>query len=235
VVAIYSTFLNRAWDQIVYDVALHRLPVIFCIDRAGVTGPDGASHHGVYDMAILSKVPGMRVLAPSSAQELAQMLHDAASLVESGPIAIRYPRGAARMVGEHEVGSGLSARKSRSGSTICIIGIGKMLEAAEKAADVLAEDGVEVTVWDARCCAPLDSEMIADAVLHDHVITIEDGIRDGGIGLSIADEVCALDSSTRVQVLGLPTEFLPHDPKSANIHARYGLDADSIVALVRDN
>jgi 1-deoxy-D-xylulose-5-phosphate synthase len=234
VVAIYSTFLNRAWDQIVYDVALHRLPVIFCIDRAGVTGPDGASHHGVYDMALLSKVPGMRVLAPSSAQELAQMLHDAASLVESGPIAIRYPRGAARMVGEHEVGAGLSARKSRSGSGVCIIAIGKMLEAAEKAADVLAEDGVEVTVWDARCCAPLDSEMIVDAVLHDHVITIEDGIRDGGIGLAIADEVCALDSSTRVQVLGLPTKFLPHDPKSANIHARYGLDADSIVALIRD-
>ncbi len=93
VVAIYSTFLNRAWDQVVYDVALHRLPVIFCLDRAGVTGPDGASHHGVYDMALLSKVPGMRVLAPSSAQELAQMFHDAVSLVESGPIAIRYPRG----------------------------------------------------------------------------------------------------------------------------------------------
>ena len=235
VVAIYSTFLNRAWDQIVYDVALHGLPVIFCLDRAGVTGPDGASHHGVYDMALLSKVPGMRVLAPSSAQELAQMLHDAASLVESGPIAIRYPRGAARMVGEHEVGSGLSARKSRSGSAVCIIAIGKMLESAEKAADVLAEEGVEVTVWDARCCAPLDSEMIADAVLHDDVITIEDGIRDGGIGLSIADEVCALDSSTRVRVIGLPTKFLPHDPKSANIHARYGLDADSIVALVRDS
>ncbi len=115
VVAIYSTFLNRAWDQVVYDVALHRLPVIFCLDRAGITGPDGASHHGVYDMALLSKVPGMRVLAPSSAQELAQMLHDATTLVDAGPIAIRYPRGAARQVSEHEVGSGLSARKARAG------------------------------------------------------------------------------------------------------------------------
>ena len=84
IVAIYSTFLNRAWDQVVYDVALHRLPVIFCLDRAGVTGPDGASHHGVYDMALLSKVPGMRVLAPSSAQELAQMMHDAVTLVDCG-------------------------------------------------------------------------------------------------------------------------------------------------------
>ncbi len=134
IVAIYSTFLNRAWDQVVYDVALHRLPVIFCLDRAGVTGPDGASHHGVYDMALLSKVPGMRVLAPSSAQELAQMMHDAVTLADAGPIAIRYPRGAARQVGEREVGSGLSARKASEGSGTCIIAIGKMLEIAEKAA-----------------------------------------------------------------------------------------------------
>ena len=93
VVAIYSTFLNRAWDQVVYDVALHRLPVIFALDRAGITGPDGASHHGVYDMNLLSKVPGMRVLAPSSAQELQQMLLDAVHLADDGPVAIRYPRG----------------------------------------------------------------------------------------------------------------------------------------------
>ena len=150
VVAIYSTFLNRAWDQVVYDVALHRLPVIFCLDRAGITGPDGASHHGVYDMALLSKVPGMRVLAPSSAQELAQMLHDAATLVEAGPIAIRYPRGAARQVPEQQVGSGLTARKAVVGSgSACIVAVGKMLETAEKAAAALAADGDQVTVWDA--------------------------------------------------------------------------------------
>ena len=234
-VAIYSTFLNRAWDQVVYDVAMHRLPVIFCLDRAGVTGPDGASHHGVYDMALLSKVPGMRVLAPSSAQELAQMLHDATALVESGPIAIRYPRGSARMVSEQEVGSGLSARKAKSGSGTCIIAVGKMLECAENAAETLAEDGRDITVWDARCCAPVDPEMIADAADHDHVITIEDGIREGGIGMTIADEVCRLNASIRVQVLGLPTKFLPHDPKSANIHARFGLDADGLVKLIRSN
>ncbi len=234
VVAIYSTFLNRAWDQVVYDVALHRLPVIFCLDRAGVTGPDGASHHGVYDMALLSKVPGMRVLAPSSAQELAQMLHDATSLVEAGPIAIRYPRGAARQVSEHDVGSGLSARKVVDGSgAICIVAVGKMLETAEKAAAELAADGVEVTVWDARCCAPLDPAMVADAAAHDRVITIEDGIRDGGIGMSIADAVCAIDQSTHVDVCGLPTKFIPHDPKSDAILARFGLDVDSLVALAR--
>ncbi len=234
VVAIYSTFLNRAWDQVVYDVALHRLPVVFCLDRAGVTGPDGASHHGVYDMALLSKVPGMRVLAPSSAQELAQMLHDAATLVEAGPIAIRYPRGAARQVPEQEVGSGLAARKAVVGSgSTCIVAVGKMLETAEKAAAALAADGDQVTVWDARCCAPLDPEMIADAAAHDQVVTIEDGIREGGIGMSIADSVCALDQSTHVEVLGLPTKFIPHDPKSEAILARFGLDVDSVVELIR--
>ncbi len=232
VVALYSTFLNRAWDQVVYDVALHRLPVIFCIDRAGITGPDGPSHHGVYDMALLSKVPGMRVLAPSSAQELAQMVHDAVDLVADGPIAIRYARGAARQVAEHEVGAGLDARVVRNDAdaTVCIIGIGKMLEVAEGAADKLAGQGVAVTVWDARCCAPLDTDMIADAARHDRVVTVEDGIRAGGIGVSIADQVGALDSATEVRVLGLPTTFVPHDPKSANLHARFGLNVDGIVA-----
>jgi len=233
IVAVYSTFLNRAWDQVVYDVALHRLPVIFCLDRAGVTGPDGASHHGVYDMALLSKVPGMRVLAPSSAQELAQMLHDAVGLVESGPIAIRYPRGAARQVTESEVGSGLAARKVRSGSGTCIVAIGKMLEIAEKAAETLAADGIDVTVWDARCCAPLDPDMIADAAAHARLVTIEDGIRDGGIGMSIGDAVGSLRTATEVSILGLPTKFIPHDPKSSAILSRFGLDVDGVVAAVR--
>jgi 1-deoxy-D-xylulose-5-phosphate synthase len=177
----------------------------------------------------------MRVLAPSSAQELAQMMHDAMTLVESGPVAIRYPRGSARNVTEREVGSGLSARKSRSGSNdaACIIAIGKMLEVAEKAADELADGGLDITVWDARSCAPLDAEMIAAAAGHDHVITIEDGVRDGGIGMTIADRICAIDHTTRVDVLGLPTEFIPHDPKSSNILARFGLDADHLVTLAR--
>jgi len=233
IVAVYSTFLNRAWDQVVYDVALHRLPVIFCLDRAGITGPDGPSHHGVYDMALLAKVPGMRVLAPSSAQELAQMLHDATTLADSGPVAIRYPRGAARQVSEHEVGSGITARRVATGTDGCIIAIGKMLETAEKAAADLAESGIHVTVWDARCCAPLDPEMIADAATFDHVVTIEDGIRDGGIGMSIADLVCALDPSTEVDKLGLPTKFIPHDPKSNAILARFGLDAEHLASCFR--
>jgi 1-deoxy-D-xylulose-5-phosphate synthase len=233
VVAIYATFLNRAWDQVVYDVAMHRLPVIFCLDRAGVTGPDGASHHGVYDMALLSKVPGMRVLAPSSAQELQQMLTDAARLNDEGPIVIRYPRGSARQVDETEVGSGLEARRARQGDgSVCILAVGRTLEFALKAADTLHGEGIDCTVWDARSCAPLDPVMIGDAAAHDAVVTVEDGIRDGGIGMTMADQITTITPDTPIRVLGVPTRFLSHgDPK--HILAQLGLDATGIAAAVR--
>jgi 1-deoxy-D-xylulose-5-phosphate synthase len=234
VVAIYSTFINRAWDQVVYDVALHRLPVIFALDRAGVTGPDGASHHGMYDMALLSKVPGMRVLAPSSAQELQQMLLDALHLADDGPVAIRYPRGSARQVDEHEVGSGLAARRLVEGDgSVCVLAIGKMVEAAAKAADRLAEQGQRVEVWDVRSCAPLDPTMLAAAAGHAHVVTVEDGVREGGIGSSIADALRETAPALPVTTLGLPTRFIPQG-EAHHILARLGLDADGIAATLRD-
>ena len=233
IVAVYSTFLNRAWDQVVYDVALHRLPVIFCLDRAGITGPDGASHHGVYDMALLSKVPGMRVLAPSSAEELTAMLHDAVSLADEGPVALRWPRGAARHVTEHEVGTGLLARQARKGDgSLAILAVGKMVHDALAAAEALASTGVDATVWDVRCCTPLDPAMIADAAAHGAVITIEDGVREGGIGMNIADQVHALAANVPVQVLGIPSKFLPQGA-AEKILAQLGLDADGIVAAAR--
>ena len=233
VVAIYSTFLNRAWDQVVYDVALHRLPVIFCLDRAGVTGPDGASHHGVYDMALLCKVPGMRVLAPSSAQDLHVMLHDAISLADEGPVAIRYPRGTAHNVSEHEVGAGLHARRLRQGDgSVCIMAIGKMVVAAEKAAAQLAETGVDVTLWDVRSCAPLDPDMIADAARHGAVVTCEDGVRDGGVGTTIVDRVHALAPAVPTRSLGIPCKFIPQG-NADRILAAVGLDADGLVHAVR--
>ena len=233
VVAIYSTFLNRAWDQVVYDVAMHRLPVIFCLDRAGVTGPDGASHHGVYDMALLAKVPGMRVLAPSSAEELQVMLHDAVALADEGPVVIRYPRGTAHHVSEHEVGVGIRARQVREGDgSVAILAIGKMVQTAEKAAARLAEQGVSATVWDVRCCAPIDPSMIADAARHGAVVTIEDGIRDGGIGMTIAEQVHELDHAVVVRNLGIPAKFIPQGD-AAKILAAMGLDADGLVAAVQ--
>jgi 1-deoxy-D-xylulose-5-phosphate synthase len=233
VVALYSTFLSRAWDQVVYDVALHRLPVVFCLDRAGITGDDGPSHHGVYDMALLSKVPGMRVLAPSSAEELHQMLHDAVRLADDGPVAIRYPKGTARHVGELEVGSGITARRARDGDgSVCILAIGKLVGNALKAAEALAVTGIDATVWDVRCCAPLDPAMIEDAAGHALVITAEDGIRDGGIGTTIADEIGSLAPNVPVLVLGLPTRFVPQG-KADDILAQLGLDAAGIAASVR--
>ena len=229
IVALYSTFLSRAWDQVVYDVALHRLPVIFCLDRAGITGDDGPSHHGIYDMALLCKVPGMRVLAPSSAQELQQMLHDAVSLADSGPVVIRYPKGSARQVANDDVGSGLNALRLRQGNgKVAILAVGKMVAAALKAADVLAERGVEATVWDVRSCAPLDPAMCADAANHDRVITIEDGIREGGVGMSIAANISEISGTCRVESLGVPTKFLPH-AKPDRLLAQLGLDADGII------
>jgi 1-deoxy-D-xylulose-5-phosphate synthase len=234
VVAIYSTFLNRAWDQVVYDVALHRLPVIFALDRAGITGPDGASHHGVYDMSLLAKVPGMRVLAPSSAQELQQMLLDAVHLTDDGPVAIRYPRGSARQVGEHEVGSGLHARRVIEGDgSACVLAVGKMVEAASKAAERLADEGHAVEVWDVRSCAPLDADMIEAAAGHRFVITVEDGIAAGGIGSAIADAIGAIRPEVPVDVLGTPNRFIPHG-EAHHILARLGLDADGIAARLRE-
>jgi 1-deoxy-D-xylulose-5-phosphate synthase len=233
IVAIYSTFLNRAWDQVVYDVALHRLPVIFCLDRAGITGPDGASHHGVYDMALLAKVPGMRVLAPSNAEDLQVMLHDAIRLADEGPVAIRYPRGTAHHVGEHEVGSGLLARQVRKGDgSIAILAVGKMAVDAAKAAAELATKGIEATVWDVRSCAPLDPAMIADAAQHGTVITVEDGVREGGIGMCMADAIRQVEPSRAITVLGIPSKFIPQG-NADRILAAFGLDTEGIVSSAR--
>jgi 1-deoxy-D-xylulose-5-phosphate synthase len=234
VVAVYSTFLNRAWDQVVYDVALHRAPVVFALDRAGVTGPDGASHHGMYDLALLTKVPGMRVLAPSSAQELQQMLHDAIGLADEGPVTVRYARGAAPNVTEAEVGVGLHARQvsAPDGAEVCILAVGRLVTAATKAAEQLASEGIAVTVWDVRSCAPLDPDMLADAARHARVVTAEDGVRAGGVGMAIADRLCALAPNVRVDVLGLPTEFI-QQAKPERILARFGLDAAGIADTIR--
>jgi 1-deoxy-D-xylulose-5-phosphate synthase len=235
-VAVYSTFLTRAVDQAMYDVGLHRQPVIFCLDRAGITGEDGPSHHGVLDMVLLSKVPGMTILAPSSYQELGQMLRDALEIT-TGPVAIRWPKTEARSVGPDEVGCGLEARRTREGTDLCILAVGKMLDAAEATADTLAGDGVRTTVWDVRCVKPLDPAMIASAADHPLVITLEDGLRDGGAGSAIADAVSNLALDTGrvgppVRVLGVPVAFIPHG-KPDQILAGLGLDAAGVTTEAR--
>ena len=233
VFAVYSTFLSRAFDQVNLDVGLHDQPVIFCLDRAGITGSDGPSHHGVLDMVLCTKVPNMTVLAPSSYQEVGQMLHDALDITD-GPVMIRWPK-KSPSVGPDEVGSGLRGRKVRTGSDVCLLAVGKMLDAATEAAEILADDGIQATVWDVRCVKPADLEMIVDAIDHPVGMTIEDGYRDGGAGSHLArtmTDACEGRSKPRVEVLGVPTTYIEHAKPDA-ILARLGLDGRGVAATVR--
>jgi len=235
VVALYSTFLSRAFDQTNLDVGLHDQPVVFCLDRAGITGDDGASHHGVLDMVLLTKVPNMTVFAPSSYQELQVMLHDALDIT-TGPSAIRWPKTAAPSVSEDSVGHGLAARCVRRGEDVCLVGVGKMLAAVEEAAAILSEEGISATVWDPRVVKPLDPELLDDAASFDLVVTVEDGYVDGGIGSQLAAAVTERIIGTArrplVRTLGVPVQFIQHAKPDA-ILADLGLDAGGVVAEVR--
>jgi len=234
VVALYSTFLTRAIDQVNLDVGLHNQPVVFCLDRAGITGDDGSSHHGVLDMMLLTKIPNMTVFAPSSYQEIGQMLHDALEITD-GPSAIRWAKTAALQASPNEVGHGLNARCERQGTELCIISVGKMLEAARTAADQLEAEGISVSLWDARVVKPLDPRMISAASQHHCVLTIEDGIREGGVGMTIADRVSEYTiggTEPRVRVLGIPDQYIPHGKPDA-ILAELGLDAAGIASSAR--
>jgi 1-deoxy-D-xylulose-5-phosphate synthase len=234
VVALYATFLSRAFDQANLDVGLHGLPVVFCLDRAGITGDDGPSHHGVLDMVLLSKIPGMTILAPSSYQELQQMFEDALAITD-GPVAIRWAKTPAPHVGWDEVGRGLSARQVRVASddrTVCLLGAGKMLAAAVEAADLLAADGIHATVWDPRCIRPLDETMLDDAAAHRLVVTVEDGFREGGFGTGVLDDLSSRAPKAEVAVLGVPVAHHPHG-KVDDLLASFGLDGPGVAATVR--
>ncbi|HET9733244.1 MAG TPA: 1-deoxy-D-xylulose-5-phosphate synthase [Acidimicrobiales bacterium] len=233
VVAIYSTFFTRAFDQANLDVGLHGLPVVFALDRAGITGDDGPSHHGVLDLALTLSVPGMTVFAPSNSRELQVMLDEALKL--DGPSAIRWPKGNSPVVGPDEVGAGLSARRVREGPDLCLIAVGRMLEPVMEAADALGAEGLRATVWDARVLAPLDPEMINDAARHPMIVTVEDGIGVGGAGSHIAQAVAGVDEHRQappVLVLGVPSRYLPHG-KPAAILSALGLDGPGIARSVR--
>jgi len=186
-------------------------------------------------MVLLSKVPGMTIFAPSSYRELGVMLHDALELCTDGPAVIRWPK---TMPPEDdpldEVGSGLSARKVRNGRDVCLLAVGKMLAAAREAAELLAAEGIEATVWDVRVAKPLDEVMLDDAAEHPAVVTIEDGYREGGIGTAIATRLAERAGGTlpRVSVLGVPVQFVPHG-KPDDILASFGLDGPGVAAAAR--
>jgi 1-deoxy-D-xylulose-5-phosphate synthase len=234
VVAVYSTFFSRAFDQANLDVGLHRLPVVFALDRAGITGDDGPSHHGILDLSLALAIPGMTVFAPSSAEEVAPMLD--AALTLPGPSVIRFPKTPARRVGPASVGHGLSARLVHRGDgLVCLLAVGKMVEAAEEAAAKLAADGIDATVWDVRVVTPPDPAMLADAAGHKLVVTVEDGIRVGGAGTFLVDAVASstgLDTTPpAVRILGVPRSYLAQG-KPDLILAELGLDGPGIASTV---
>jgi len=236
VVAVYSTFFSRAFDQANLDVGLHGLPVVFVLDRAGITGDDGPSHHGVLDLALTLSIPGMTVLVPSSAEELEAMLETALGL--PGPSVIRFPKTPPRHVGSHEVGEGLAARRVRAGDgSVCLVGVGKLLAACEDAAVELAATGIDATVWDPRVVNPPDPALLTDLARHRLVVTAEDGVRFGGAGMFLVDATAEVARRSGGPVpasinLGTPRAFIPQG-RADDILAALGLDGPGIAASVR--
>jgi 1-deoxy-D-xylulose-5-phosphate synthase len=232
--AIYSTFLQRGYDQLVHDVAIQNLPVRFALDRAGLVGADGATHAGAFDIAYLACLPNMTVMAASDEAELVHMVATAAAH-DSGPIALRYPRGEGVGVDLPKQGEVLPIGKGRvvrEGSRIAILSLGTRLGEALKAADELAARGLSTTVADARFAKPLDRELILKlAATHKLLITVEEGAA-GGFGahvLTLLAEAGALESGLKVRTMTLPDKFQDHD-KPERMYAAAGLDAKGIVA-----
>jgi 1-deoxy-D-xylulose-5-phosphate synthase len=232
--AIYSTFLQRGYDQLVHDVAIQNLPVRFAIDRAGLVGADGATHAGAFDVAYLACLPNMTVMAASDEAELVHMVATAAAH-DSGPIALRYPRGEGVGVDLPKQGEVLPIGKGRvvrEGSRIAILSLGTRLGEALKAAEELAARGLSTTVADARFAKPLDRELILKlAATHKLLITVEEGAA-GGFGahvLTLLADAGALESGLKVRTMTLPDKFQDHD-KPERMYAAAGLDAKGIVA-----
>jgi 1-deoxy-D-xylulose-5-phosphate synthase len=213
VVAIYATFLNRAFDQLLMDVALHRLPVTVVLDRAGVTGPDGASHHGMWDGSILQVVPGLRIAAPRDAARVAELLNEAVG-VSDGPTVVRFPKGTvggeADAVGRLGGMDVLYVPVAGASRDVLLAGAGPMAVMCVQAAARLADQGIGVTVVDPRWVKPVDPALAGAAAEHRLVVTVEDNGRAGGFG----DAVCRLlrdaGVSTPMQTYGLPQEFMAH-------------------------
>jgi 1-deoxy-D-xylulose-5-phosphate synthase len=224
VFAVYSTFLQRAYDQIIQDVALQNLPVIFGIDRAGIVGADGETHHGMFDLSYLNHIPNMTVLAPYDKNELEAMMDYAMTL--DGPCAIRYPRGAAPEVdfaGEPDRSFTLS-----EGTDVEIWSTGNMLGTALKAAEMLRERGISAGVVNARIIKPLDLDALEESASRTKlIVTLEDNVISGGFGHAVSAEL----QETAVLNLGWPDEFIEHG-SSQELYEKFGLDADSITERI---
>jgi 1-deoxy-D-xylulose-5-phosphate synthase len=238
VVAVYSTFLQRAYDQLIHDVALQSLPVTIAVDRGGLVGPDGKTHQGAFDLAYLRCIPNLTVLAPSDENELRHQLHTALQL--PGPAVLRFPRGTCagiplEPVRVLEVGRGRLVRNVPGKPDVCVVAVGTTLHGALAAAERLADDGVAVTVIDPRFVKPLDAELIcAEAVRAGRLVTVEEGCLAGGVGSAILELLAerGLLAGVAVRRLGLPDQFIPHGDAALQ-RAELSLDAAGVAAACR--
>jgi 1-deoxy-D-xylulose-5-phosphate synthase len=214
VVAVYSTFLNRAFDQVLMDVALHKCGVTFVLDRAGITGPDGASHHGMWDMSILSVVPGLCLAAPRDGARLREALAQSLS-IDDAPSVIRFPRGTVSVdLPPVEVLDGMHVLLKTDQPRALVVGIGPLAETAVAVGERLSDQGIGVTVADPLWALPINPALIALAADHDLVITIEDSGVVGGWGARFAQQLRAAGVHTPLREFGIPQEFLPHGSRA---------------------
>ena len=226
-VAVYSAFLQRAFDQINAHVALHNLPVTFLIDRAGVTGPDGPSHHGVFDLSYLRMLPNLVVCAPADATELGSMIETAVNY--DGPIAIRYPKGGA--VNSCRTHRNRTCRADLGCDDVTLVAVGRVVEITEKAANDLAERGVSAGVVNARWVKPLDPRIIEWTPGVAHVITLEDNVLAGGFGAAVMEAFVAAGLSKQFTSIGVPDQYLPFGTAS-DVMESAQMDHDSVVERI---
>ena len=235
VVAVYSTFMQRALDQMIINCALPNFDVVFALDRAGLVGEDGPTHHGTFDLAYTRMIPNMKVLAPSDEAELVHALHTALAL--GGPVALRYPRGAAEGVALPEEPQMLEVGKSRTvreGSDVAILAFGRMVSRAVAAAELLAAEGVSVRVVDMRWAKPLDEDAVLAAARECKlVVTAEGGVLSGGVGEGVLTVLAAEGVSVPTLLLGLPDAFVPHG-KTDILVKELGLDPQGMAQKIRE-
>jgi len=234
VAAIYSTFLQRGFDQIIHDLALQELPVVLAMDRAGLVGDDGPTHHGAFDIAYLRPIPNMTLMAPRDEAMLVRMLRTAV-LHESGPIAMRYPRGAGEGVeipSEPQpiaVGTGEILHQ---GERVALVGYGSGVSKSLAAAEILREAGIDATVVDARFAKPIDIGLMAQvAAEHDLVVTVEEGVLQGGFGSAVWESLNEAGVECRLLRVGLPDRFVTHGAP-ALLHQEVGFTAERIAERV---
>ncbi|HBY71855.1 MAG TPA: 1-deoxy-D-xylulose-5-phosphate synthase [Lachnospiraceae bacterium] len=234
VVAIYSTFLQRAYDQIIHDVCINNLPVVFAIDRAGISGRDGKTHQGIFDLSFLSHIPNLVVMAPKNQYELEDMLGYA--IAYPGPVAIRYPKGDAYK-GLGEFRAPIQYGKSEmiyEGEDIAILAVGSMVKIGEEIAEHLLEKGRKITLVNARFVSPLDKDMLERlAEQHSVLLTLEENVRDGGYGQKVSDYLCDKQKKVRHINISLPNEFIEHGGVGELQH-RYGIDSEGILKRMEE-